>query len=572
MQISDRNLERLLARHALVDPQDLAEARLAQQRGRQEQSLQALLLNLGALKEEALLQALSQDLAVPYVDVDQLNPDPAVVLLVPEETAMERGLLALERDGKNLVCAMQDPNDVVALDTVQRRTGLSVVPRLASRGAILKKLAEYHDHYKIAVVEHLLKTVRDQGKELTNQIGLNVQSLESVTDQAPIVKAVNLTIIGALLKRASDIHLVPDKQYLRVKYRVDGVLREEQALGIADAPAVVSRIKIMARLDIAEKRLPQDGAFQIRIEGREIDFRVATTPTIFGEKVVMRVLDKSGILLGLDHLGFSDEQLREMKRQIHRPHGIILIVGPTGSGKTTTLYSALNILNDGSRNITTVEDPVEYKIEGLTQIQVHAEIGLGFAEALRSILRQDPDVVLLGEIRDLETTEIALRAALTGHLVFATLHTNDAASAVARLVEMGAEPFLVASALRCVLSQRLVRNICQRCKEEFEPPAELLGKLEGPWPLPERPFKLWHGKGCRYCFDTGYRGRTVISELLPVGETIRSRIAARASSEEIAKAAVALGMKPMYWDGVEKVLKGVTTLEEVLEVAEDLTR
>jgi type IV pilus assembly protein PilB len=570
MQISDRNLERLIEAHRLVSPTELAEARLAQERSRVSVSLQSLLLNLGALKEDDLLQALSKDLNIPFVDVEPLSPDPAVVLLIPEETGMERGLIALERNGGVLVCAMQDPNDVVALDSVQRKTGLTVQPRLAARGAVLKKLAEYHDHYKIAVVEHLLQSVRDQGKELTNQIGLNLQSLESVAEQAPIVKAVNLVIIGALLKRASDIHLVPDKQYLRVKYRVDGILQEEQVLGVADAPAVVSRIKIMAKLDIAEKRMPQDGAFQIRIEGREIDFRVATTPTIFGEKVVMRVLDKSGILLGLDHLGFSDEQLKEMKRQIHRPHGIILIVGPTGSGKTTTLYAALSILNDGTRNITTVEDPVEYKIEGLTQIQVHSDIGLTFAAALRSILRQDPDVVLLGEIRDLETTEIAIRAALTGHLVFATLHTNDAASAVARLVEMGAEPYLVASALRCVISQRLVRNICQHCREEFEAPPELAAKLDGPWTLPEAPIKLWRGKGCRYCFNTGYRGRTVVSELLNVDETVRSKIVARATSEEIADVAMQKGMKPMFWDGVEKILKGVTTLEEVLDVAEDL--
>jgi type IV pilus assembly protein PilB len=570
MQISDRNLERLIQQHGLVTSQELAEAKLGQERSRAEVSLQSLLQNIGALNEDALLQALSKDLGVPFVDLEPLSPDPAVVLLVPEETCMERGVIPLEREGQTLVCAMEDPNDVVALDSVQRRTGLTVSPRLAARGVILKKLAEYHDHYKIAVVEHLLKSVRDQGKELTNQIGLNLQSLEAVSEQAPIVKAVNLVIIGALLKRASDIHLVPDKQYLRVKYRVDGELQEEQALGIADAPAVISRIKIMSRLDIAEKRLPQDGTFQIRIEGREIDFRVATTPTIFGEKIVMRVLDKSGILLGLDHLGFSDEQLREMKRQIHRPHGIILIVGPTGSGKTTTLYAALSILNDGSRNITTVEDPVEYKIEGLTQIQVHSEIGLGFAEALRSILRQDPDVVLVGEIRDLETTEIAIRAALTGHLVFATLHTNDAASAVARLVEMGAEPFLVASALRCALSQRLVRNICQHCRVEYEAPVELLGKLFAPGQAPAGPVKLWRGKGCRYCFNTGYRGRTVISELLHVSEAMRARISARATSEELAQMAAAQGMKTMYWDGIDKALKGVTTLEEVLDVAEDL--
>jgi type II secretory ATPase GspE/PulE/Tfp pilus assembly ATPase PilB-like protein len=567
VQISDRNLERLNQEYKLVDPRDWAEAKLAQERARNETSLQTILLNLGYLKEDALLQAISADQGVPYIDLDPLSPDPQVVLLLSEELCMQRGIIALERQGSNLVCAMEDPNDLLALEAVQRQTGLTVLPRLASRGAILKKLAEYHDHYKIAVVDRLMRSVRDQGRELTQHFGLNVQSLESVAEQAPIVKAVNLIIIGALLKRASDIHLVPDKQYLRVKYRVDGVLQEEQALSVADAPAVVSRIKIMSRLDISEKRLPQDGAFQIRIEGREIDFRVATTPTIFGEKVVMRVLDKSGILLGLDHLGFGDEQLREIKRQIHRPHGIVLIVGPTGSGKTTTLYAGLNILNDGTRNITTVEDPVEYKIEGLTQIQVHPEIGLSFANVLRSVLRQDPDVILVGEVRDLETTEIAIRAALTGHLVFATLHTNDAASAVARLVEMGAEPYLVASALRCSISQRLVRNICQHCKEAFTPPPEILARLGSA--APSAPTKLWRGRGCRYCFNTGYRGRTVISEVLRVDEAVRSRIVARSSSEDILRVARERGMRTMFEDGVDKVLRGLTTLEEVLEVAEE---
>ncbi|HTA16890.1 MAG TPA: GspE/PulE family protein, partial [bacterium] len=534
-------------------------------------SLQSVLLNMGYLKEEVLLQAAAKDLGVPFVDVDPLSPEPAVVLLVPEEVGMTKGVLALEQRGQQLLCAMQDPNDLVTLDLIERRTKLSVVPHLATRGGILKKLGEYHDHYKVAVVEHLLKSVRDQGKELTQQFGLNIQSLESVSDQAPIIKAVNLIIIGALLKRASDIHLVPEKQHLRVKYRVDGMLQDEQALSMGDAPAVVSRIKIMARLDISEKRMPQDGAFQITLEGREIDFRVATAPTIFGEKVVLRVLDKSGILLGLDHLGFNDVQLRDIKRQIHKPHGIILIVGPTGSGKTTTLYAALNIINNGDKNITTVEDPVEYKIEGLTQIQTHADIGLTFAAALRSILRQDPDVVLIGEIRDLETTEIAIRAALTGHLVFATLHTNDASSAVARLVEMGAEPYLVASALRCALSQRLVRNICTRCREPHELPAELVGKLRGPQgQVPPPDTKLWRGRGCNYCFNTGYRGRTVVSELLVVDEGIRAVIAAKGSSAEIQAVATAAGMQPMYMDGVDKVLRGITTLEEILEVSEDI--
>ncbi|HTB35245.1 MAG TPA: ATPase, T2SS/T4P/T4SS family [bacterium] len=571
MQISDRNIERLLSKTDWVSPEQWAEAKVALERQTQKKtSLQDYLVNLGFVKEDALLQLAARDLGVPYVDLETLSPEPAIVLLVPEEIGMERGVMALDKQGNLLTCAMEDPNDSITVDLLGRRTGLAIVPQLASRGAILKKLSEYHDHYKISVVEELLRKVRDQGKELSQQFGLNIQSLESVSnEQAPIVKAVNVIIIGALLKRASDIHLVPDKTHIRVKYRVDGVLQDEQSLAISDAPAVVSRIKIMSRLDISEKRMPQDGAFHIMIEGREIDFRVATTPTVYGEKVVMRVLDKSGLVMGLDHLGFSDHPLRQLNRQIHKPHGIILIVGPTGSGKTTTLYAALNILNTGDKNITTVEDPVEYKIEGLTQIQVNADIGLDFSAALRSILRQDPDVVLLGEIRDLETTEIAIRAALTGHLVFATLHTNDAASAVARLVEMGAEPYLVASALRCVVSQRLVRNICSHCRQEIPVPAALLERFVGPWAPKELPTHLWHGKGCNYCFNTGYRGRIVISEMLLVNEAMRPKIVARAGSDEIQEMAEANGMRPMYWDGMGKILRGITTLEEVLEVSEE---
>jgi type IV pilus assembly protein PilB len=564
-------MERILERHPLVTAEHLAEAKLAQAASRQPASLQTLLINLGYLKEDELLAAAAEVLNIPFVDVEALSPEPSVVMQVPEELGMARGVIAFEQRGQQLFCAMQDPNDASTIDIIERSNRLMVVAHLGARGAIIKKLAEYHDHYKVAVVEHLLKSVRDTGKELTQQFGLNIQSLESVTDQAPIIRAVNLLIIGALLKRASDIHLIPEKQNLKVKYRVDGLLQEEQALSMADAPAVVSRIKIMAKLDIAERRMPQDGAFQIVLEGREIDFRVAVTPTIFGEKVVLRVLDKSGILLGLDHLGFSDDQLKGIKQQIRRPHGIILIVGPTGSGKTTTLYAALNILNTGEKNITTVEDPVEYKIEGLTQIQTHADIGLTFAAALRSILRQDPDVILIGEIRDLETTEIAIRAALTGHLVFATLHTNDAASAVARLVEMGAEPYLVASALRCAISQRLVRVICQHCKEEHLVAPELLARLNAPGGSRKaEEMKVFHGKGCRYCFNTGYRGRSVVSEMLVVDDAVRAKIVTRAGSAEIQKLAVENGMKSMFQDGVEKVRKGITTLEEILEVAEDV--
>jgi len=383
-----------------------------------------------------------------------------------------------------------------------------------------------------------------------------------------VVKAVNLLLLHALLKRASDIHIVPGSRTLQVKYRVDGVLIAGQALPITIAPNVVSRIKIMARMDIAERRLPQDGSFRLTIEGREIDLRVATTPTLHGEKVVMRILDKQGLLLGLENLGFSRENYLRVRRNIRRPNGIILMVGPTGSGKTTTLYSALSAINSDTKNITTVEDPVEYQIEGITQIQVHNDIGLTFANVLRSILRQDPDVILVGEIRDLETTEIAIRSSLTGHLVFATLHTNDAVSAITRLIDMGVEPFLISSALRCVVSQRLVRTLCVRCKSPAPVDQELLAMVPG-WLRDIK--QTWHGKGCPACFNTGFRGRTVIAEVLEVSEAMRRKVVERASSQELAKVAVDEGMRLLFQDGMSKVAEGITSLEEVLTVCDDMT-
>jgi len=346
---------------------------------------------------------------------------------------------------------------------------------------------------------------------------------------------------------------------------VDGILQEDQNFPMAMAPAIVSRLKVMAKLDIAEKRMPQDGSFHITIEGREIDFRVAVTPTINGEKAVLRILDKSAIILGLDHLGFNNDVLRKLKDVVQRPNGIVLISGPTGSGKTTTLYSALDAINNGEKNITTVENPVEYEIDNITQIQVHSEIGLTFAHVLRSVLRQDPDVVLIGEIRDLETTEIAIRASLTGHLVFATVHTNDAASAVTRLLDMGVEPYLMASSLRTVISQRLVRTICEKCREEYEITKELAVKYFND----EKSNRLYRGRGCVYCFNTGYRGRTVIAEMLDVDDDIRELIIKKASSVEIREKAMKKGSRIMFEDGIEKVKKGITTIEEVLQVTED---
>jgi len=430
----------------------------------------------------------------------------------------------------------------------------------------VKKLAEYRDHHKALAVQTLLTTVQDQGMALTKKLGLATGDLSDVADQAPVVRAVNLMLLQGLLKRASDIHIVPTPRSLQVRYRIDGVLNLGQSLAQSLAPAVVNRIKILAKLDIAEKRMPQDGSFHMNVDGREIDLRVATTPTIHGEKVVMRILDRHGILLGLEALGFGRENYLRLRRSIRRPNGIILIVGPTGSGKTTTLYGALQAINSEAKNITTVEDPVEYHIDGITQIQVNADLGLTFAHALRSILRQDPDVILLGEIRDKESAEIAIRASLTGHLVFATLHSNDAVSAITRLLDMGSEPFLIASALRCVVSQRLVRTICRLCKE----PAPSIRGMSAALTLRLRGLgKFYRGRGCPHCFQTGYRGRTLISEVLDVTDDIRRLMIVRANSQEITRQAEVEGMQTMFKEGIAKVAQGLTTIEEVLAVCDE---
>jgi type II secretory ATPase GspE/PulE/Tfp pilus assembly ATPase PilB-like protein len=557
-----------LAHLGKLNPNDL-ERVIAEQR-RTRLPVEALLVDLGLIAERDLVELRARKLRVPFCGVEELSPEPSVVVLIPETLAMDRVVIALEKTDTTLTIAVADPNNVTTLDEIRRHTRLRLNVVMAARGEIVKKLSEYRDHYKAAAVEALLASVQDQGIALTRKMGLAVGDLSDIAEQSTVVKAVNLLLLHALVKRASDIHIVPGNRSLQVKYRVDGELVPGQTLPISIAPNVVSRIKILARLDISERRLPQDGSFRITVESREIDLRVATTPTIHGEKVVMRILDKQGLLLGLENLGFSRENYLKIRRNIRRPNGIILMVGPTGSGKTTTLYSALNAINSETMNITTVEDPVEYQIDGITQIQVHNDIGLSFANVLRSILRQDPDVVLVGEIRDLETTEIAIRASLTGHLVFATLHTNDAVSAITRLLDMGVEPYLIASALRCVVSQRLVRTICAKCKAPMQTDAELLAMLPA-WLRDAGPQQSWHGRGCIHCFHTGYRGRTVIAEVLEVTEAIRRKVAERASSQDISRVAVDEGMRLLFQDGMARVMEGVSTLEEVLSVCDDLT-
>ncbi len=524
------------------------------------------LRELDLVPERELLEARSKLLGVDYVAVEDAAPDPEVVTIIPESYARENQVIALERRGNRIVVAAADPKDLKLDDELRAMLRVRAELVLGSPGEISRKLAEYHDHYKAASVEKLLGSVQDKGRVLAQRMGLSYTELTGgASDGGTAIRTLNLLLLQALLKRASDIHVECRARHLWIRYRIDGVLQDAQRLQLSLAPAIVNRIKVLASLDISERRLPQDGSFGINVDGRDIDFRVATTPTVRGEKVVLRILDKQATLLGLENLGLSGRIYDRLRKVIRRPNGIVLIVGPTGSGKTTTLYAGLQTLNTGHRNITTIEDPVEYQINGITQIQVHDEIGLGFSEVLRSVLRQDPDVILLGEIRDLDTTVNAIRASLTGHLVFATLHTNDAVSAVSRLSDMGAEPYLIAPSLRAVISQRLVRTLCPHCKEPGEPDPELLEML----PEAQRDLQqVWHARGCRQCFSTGYRGRIPIAEILVIDEDLRRAIIERASPGELQRAAVASGMVPIFSDGLAKVAEGTTTLEEVLATLE----
>ncbi len=525
-----------------------------------------ILVELGFLKERDALAVRAEQLNVPFIDAEKLSPEPKLVTLLPEDFAQHNAILPMAMENGKVNVAMANPEDFTLQEETQRLLRTPITPHLGARGAIRKALAEYHDYWREQMIQRLLSGVTDQGLQLTKKLGLEIESLDEVAEQAPAVKAVNLLILQALQRRASDIHLEFAKTHLLVRYRIDGVLQEMQRIPMNVAPSVVSRIKIMCKMDITERRMPQDGSFHIKVEGREIDFRVATNPGYFGEKVVMRILDKGAVVLDLPQLGFSAADLASIRRHITRPHGIVVLTGPTGSGKTTTLYSALSSLNFREKNIVTVEDPVEYQLDGITQHQVNAEINLTFAAILRSILRQDPDIILVGEIRDLETAQIAIRASLTGHLVFSTLHTNDAPSAMARMMDLGAEPALLASTMRCIVSQRLLRSICPQCKEQVSFSGAEISVL--PPELRKGQIKSWRGKGCRFCFNTGYRGRTVIAEVFELNDEIRDLIVNRRPTPEIRAAALRAGMVPLFTDAVNKMLAGITTLEEIIQHAD----
>ena len=517
------------------------------------------LVKTGAISEMAFAEFMGQAFNVPAVNLDSTPPDPDAVSLIPSEVATKFQVVPVKRQGRILTVAMANPDNIFAIDDIKFITGLEVRPVVATETAIRKTIDRLYDS-----ADSLASIMKDMQEdfEIVEQADEEPSLDEVQSADAPVVKLVNSLIADAVGKHASDIHIEPYEKHLRVRYRIDGMLHEMMSPPFKMKGAVISRLKIMAELDIAEKRVPQDGRIKIRIGAKAIDLRVSSLPTIFGEKVVMRILDKSNLQIDLTKLGFHEHALARFLEAIESPYGMVLVTGPTGSGKSTTLYSALNRINKAHCNIMTAEDPVEYNLEGINQVNVHEDIGLSFAMALRAFLRQDPNIIMVGEIRDLETASIATKAALTGHLVLSTLHTNDAASSVNRLIDMGIEPFLVASSVNMIIAQRLVRKLCAKCKQPSKLHAETLQELG----ITDAPadITLYEARGCIECNDTGYRGRLGLYEVMPISATIREMIIDRRPSVELKQQAIKEGMDTLRGDGLDKFKKGMTSLEEIL--------
>ncbi|MCJ7725678.1 MAG: Flp pilus assembly complex ATPase component TadA [Acidimicrobiia bacterium] len=520
------------------------------------ETLSRVLVEEELVPEGDLVKVLARHVGVEFVRLSEVAIDPSASMLVPETIARRHGVIPIGYENGRLVVAMADPGNVLVIDDIRAITGLPVTVKVATRSEIeeaIKRVNRMDD--SVADLTDLIET---------DDVEEDISKLEAAVEEAPIVKLVNTLVSRAVSERASDIHIEPAERDLRVRFRIDGVLHEVMTTPKSVTGAVVSRLKIMADLDIAERRVPQDGRVALKVGGRQIDLRVATLPTIYGEKVVMRILDKDDAILPLEALGFLPETLKRFEESYTKPYGAILVTGPTGSGKTTTLYSTLNIVNSPDRNIITVEDPVEYRLPGIIQVQVNRKAGLLFATALKAILRSDPDVVLIGEVRDTETARIAVEAALTGHLVLTTLHTNDASSSIGRLVDMGVESYLVSSALDSIVAQRLARRICVKCRQPREATPQMVQQMG--FDPDEGPMTIYDAVGCKVCSDTGYRGRVCINEILLVSEEIQRMAVERRPSDEIMRIAVEQGMLPLRRDGMEMVRLGMTTLEEVLRV------
>ena len=563
MDVERGSLEQLLLEQGRVSPEDLRKVkRLQQDRG---ERLERLLLDLGFISEEDLLPLLATYLGVEAVPRKDFPEVPVPLGALNLKYLRHVKAMPLAQTNGTLVVAMADPVDYYTVQGLQVATGLTIETRIARERDVLDGLEAAYGAGGAAEGNGTGEETADI--EYLSDDEEDVNHLRDLASEAPVIRLVNLLINRAVEQRASDIHIEPFENELKVRYRIDGVLHDVETPPRRLQAAIVSRVKIMAKLNIAERRLPQDGRIKLRLMGREIDLRVSTLPTLYGESVVLRILDRSSIIVTLESLGFPEDTLVEFEKIIVKPYGMILVTGPTGSGKTTTLYGALDKINSPDKKIITIEDPVEYQLFGVNQIHVKPAIGLTFAAGLRSIVRQDPDVIMVGEIRDAETAEIAIQAALTGHLVFSTLHTNDAAGAVARLLEMGVENYLLASALLGVLAQRLVRKVCQRCKHPAELASEVIHEIGGG--NGGGPVEVVEGSGCEECSQTGYRGRSGIYEFLPVTDAIRPLILERASADVIKQVAVKQGMRTLREDGWKKVRAGVTTVAEVVRVTQE---
>ncbi|MDE2209619.1 MAG: type II secretion system ATPase GspE [Betaproteobacteria bacterium] len=559
-----RRLGEILVERGKLDQANLDRALRLQ--GESGEKIGALLVTLGLCAQRDVTEALATQLGLPLVEPGGYPEFPILEESVSARFLREAHALPLREDEVEVALAMADPTDAYTIGAFEMVTGRSVRPMVAIPTELDAALERLYGAGKSAVGQ-LIGDVETRPDELS--FSADVQQLKDLASEAPVIRLVSLLITNALETRASDIHVEPFENRLIVRYRIDGVLHEVESPPKRLSAAVISRIKIMANLDIAERRLPQDGRIRLRVQGKEIDLRVSTVPTMHGESVVMRILDKGGVALDFHRLGFEEDTLKAFLDALMQPHGVLLVTGPTGSGKTTTLYTALDRLNQPDVKILTVEDPVEYQMAGINQIQVKPQIDLTFANALRSIVRQDPDVIMIGEIRDLETAQIAVQSALTGHLVLSTVHTNDAPSTVNRLLDMGVEDYLLTSTVVGILAQRLVRTLCPQCKESYVALPELVEQMNLRRYSSEREITLWHAKGCSHCANTGYMGRISILEMMPMTDALRSLVMKHASANDLRAEAIREGMVPMYEDGLRKALKGVTTFEEVLRATRE---
>ena len=557
-------LGEILINEGIINSEQLKKALEAQQADNKKK-IGEILVNQGAISQKQLDKALQHVYETEYIELKDVILDPEIIALIPKKIALRNKLIPLNRENNTLTVAMANPLDVNTIDYLQEYTKMEINPKFANESEIVNALSNYYEggyQFDDLLEKVDVATVSDFSDEI------NLSALEAISQEAPIIQLVNMLIVDAIKERASDIHLEPNKRGLLVRYRIDGILHDIKMLPQRVKPAVISRVKILSNMDIAERRLPQDGRFQLRFGAREVDLRISSIPTVYDEKIVMRILDKSQGVIALSSIGFTDTQLNEFRQVINMPYGIILITGPTGSGKSTTLYAALSEIDSTIRNVITVEDPVEYKLDRINQINVRPKINLTFANALRSILRQDPDIIMIGEMRDSETASIAVQSALTGHLVFSTLHTNDAVSSLTRMIDMGVEPFLISSSVIAVMAQRLVRRICPHCIEGYFPEEGIFDRLNINIRLPEKDkLKLFRGKGCEKCKNTGYYGRIAIFESVLITDELRALILKKTSSSEIKNVAIRNGMNTLLDSGIAKALEGITTIDEVFRVA-----